>query len=105
MELNSKTANELIISGKLTIIDFSAEAWCAPCRTIGPIIDKLAEKYADKISIGKIDVDENDEIVSSFNIRNVPTILFFKDGRIVDKHVGAITELDLEQKVENLLKT
>lgn len=105
MELNSKTANELIISGKPTIIDFSAEAWCAPCRAIGPIIDKLAEKYVDKISIGKIDVDENDEIVSSFNIRNVPTILFFKDGKIVDKHVGAITELDLEKKVENLLNT
>ena len=84
------------------VVDFWA-TWCGPCRMIGPIIAKLAEKYDGKIVVGKCDVEENDDLAAEYGIRNIPTILFFKDGEVVDKMVGAQTEAKLEEKFQALL--
>ena len=84
------------------VVDFWA-TWCGPCRMIGPIIAKLAEKYDGKIAVGKCDVEENDDLAAEFGIRNIPTILFFKNGDVVDKMVGAQSEAKLEEKFQALL--
>jgi thioredoxin 1 len=94
--------NETFNEGKPVVLDFWAE-WCAPCRMIGPIIDELASKYEGRVIIGKVDVDENDAIATQFGIRNVPTVLFFKEGQIVDKLVGAIPKATYIEKIEQLL--
>ena len=84
------------------VVDFWA-TWCGPCRMIGPIISKLAEKYDGKIAVGKCDVEENDDLAAEFSIRNIPTILFFKNGVVVDKMVGAQNEAKLDEKFQALL--
>ena len=84
------------------VVDFWA-TWCGPCRMIGPIIAKLAEKYDGKIVVGKCDVEENDDLAAEFGIRNIPTILFFKNGVVVDKMVGAQNEAKLDEKFQALL--
>ena len=84
------------------VVDFWA-TWCGPCRMIGPIISKLAEKYDGKIAVGKCDVEENDDLAAEFGIRNIPTILFFKNGVVVDKMVGAQNEAKLDEKFQALL--
>lgn len=84
------------------VIDFSA-TWCGPCKKIAPIISKLAEQYEGRVNIGKCDVDDNEELTSQFGIRNVPTVLFIKDGQVQAKHVGAALEKELVEKIESLL--
>ena len=84
------------------VVDFWA-TWCGPCRMIGPIISKLAEKYDGKIAVGKCDVEENDDLAAEFSIRNIPTILFFKNGQLVDKQVGSAPKSVFAQKIEALL--
>ena len=84
------------------VVDFWA-TWCGPCRMIAPVIAKLAEKYDGKITVGKCDVEENDELAAEFGIRNIPTILFFKNGEVVDKMVGAQSEAKLDEKLQTLL--
>ncbi len=84
------------------VIDFWA-TWCAPCRMIAPIIAELAEEYDGKVVVGKCDVEEADEIASEFGIRNIPTILFLKNGEVVDKFVGAASKAKIEEKFKSLL--
>lgn len=103
MELNDVEWKKLIDDGESVVIDFSAESWCAPCRAISPIIDKLSEKYIDKIKIGKIDIDNNTELANVYNVRGVPTVLFIREGQVVDKIVGASQESNYEQKIESLI--
>ncbi|MDR0604017.1 MAG: thioredoxin [Bacteroidales bacterium] len=94
---------EALISGdKPVVIDFWAE-WCGPCRMISPIVEEVAQEYEDKVIIGKVNIDDNVKITVNFSIRNVPTLLFFKEGELVDKHVGAISKKDLVEKVNKLL--
>ena len=73
------------------VVDFWA-TWCGPCRMVGPIISELAEQYDGKIVVGKCDVEECDDLAAEFGIRNIPTILFFKNGEVVDKLVGAVSK-------------
>ena len=93
---------EISASQLPVVIDFWAE-WCGPCRMISPIIDELAGEYEGRAVIGKCDVDNNDDIVGKFMVRNIPTIVFIKGGQVVDKQVGACTEADLVKKLEKLL--
>ena len=84
------------------VVDFWA-TWCGPCRMVAPIISKLAEKYDGKIVVGKCDVEDNDSLAAEYNIRNIPTILFFKNGQPIDKVVGAVGEAKLDEKFQALL--
>ncbi|MGN1262536.1 MAG: thioredoxin [Prevotella sp.] len=84
------------------VVDFWA-TWCGPCRMIAPIIEELAHEYEGKVVVGKCDVEENDEIVSEFGIRNIPTVLFFKGGQVVDKTVGAVPKAKFVEKINALL--
>lgn len=97
---DSNFENEVLQSEKVVMVDFWAE-WCGPCRIVGPIVDELAKDYEGKAVIGKVDVDENPGISMRYGIRNIPTILFLKNGEIVDKQVGAVPKSVLEQKLKS----
>ena len=84
------------------VVDFWA-TWCGPCRQIAPVVSELAEAYDGKIVVGKCDVEEADEIAAQFGIRNIPTILFIKNGEAVDKRVGAAPKAKIEDKFKALL--
>ncbi|MFN5581234.1 thioredoxin [Gemmatimonas sp.] len=83
----------------LAVVDFWA-TWCAPCRMIAPIIEQLASDYAGKVKVAKLDVDNNQHTAAKFNVRSIPTILFFKDGKLVDQVVGAVPRPTLEGKFQ-----
>jgi thioredoxin 1 len=100
--ITDSTFDELLQSNKPLVVDFWAE-WCGPCKMIGPIVEDLAQEYEDKVTIGKMDVDENNEITTRYGIRNIPTLLFFKDGQLIDKQVGAAQKSALAQKIQMLL--
>lgn len=84
------------------VVDFWA-TWCGPCRMVGPVISELAKEYDGKITVGKCDVEECEDLAVNFGIRNIPTILFFKDGQVVDKLVGAQPKAKLQEKFDALL--
>lgn len=102
LQLTDGNINEIINSGKPVVIDFWAE-WCGPCRMVGPIIEELSKEYEGKVIVGKMDVDENIETPQVYGIRNIPTILFFKDGKVVDKQIGATQKSVFTAKIEALL--
>lgn len=93
---------ELLSQEKPVVIDFWAE-WCGPCRMIAPIVDELAAEYEGKVVIGKCDVEANDEIAMKYGVRNIPTILFIRNGEVVDKQVGAVSKNVLAEKIAALL--
>jgi len=97
IQITDETLNEVLETNELVIIDFWAE-WCKPCKIIGSILDEISEEY--NVTIGKIDVDENNDAVTKYGIRNIPTILFIKDGRVVDKIVGSATKEIIIDKIE-----
>jgi thioredoxin 1 len=99
-DANFKT--EVLESDKVSVIDFWAE-WCGPCRMVGPIVEELAKDYAGKANIGKVNVDFNPGIAMMYGVRNIPTILFIKGGKVVDKQVGAVPKAILEQKLKSHL--
>lgn len=84
------------------VIDFWA-TWCGPCRMVAPIIEELANEYDGKVTVGKCDVEEADDIAAEFGIRNIPTIVFMKDGKILDKIVGAASKSKIEEKIKALI--
>ncbi len=93
---------EVLESDKLSVVDFWAE-WCGPCRAIGPVVEELATQYAGKVNIGKVNVDNNANISTNFGITSIPAILFFKNGQIVDKQIGAVPKSVLEKKIIALM--
>ncbi len=105
MALTIKDDNfeSIVAEGKPVVLDFWA-TWCGPCKMIAPYIEELAEEFKDTVSIGKCDVDENAELPAQFGVRNIPTVLFIKDGKVMDKQVGATTKSALRDKIEALLK-
>ena len=103
MNVNDSNFEAILAEGKPLVLDFWA-TWCGPCKMVSPIIDELSQTYADRVNIGKVNVeDEADELVGKFGIRNIPTVLFLKDGQVVDKLVGAASKAMYEQKIEALL--
>lgn len=86
----------------LAIVDFWA-TWCGPCQIIAPVIEQLAQEYEGKLRVGKLDVDANQQTAVRFNVRSIPSILFFKDGKLVDTIVGAVPKAALVEKIERHL--
>lgn len=102
LEFTDETAKEAIETGNVVVIDFWA-TWCGPCMKLGPIVEELAEKYEGKATIGKVNIDEESDIVAENQIRSIPTVLFFKDGKLVDRSVGLVSFSDLESKLQAIL--
>lgn len=102
LEITDSNVQGYLDGGKLVVVDFWAP-WCGPCKAIAPIIEELANEYEGQVVIGKCDVDENTDLPATYGIRNIPTILFFKDGKVVDKQVGAATKSVLSDKIKALL--
>jgi thioredoxin 1 len=100
--ITSENFESLKNGEKPLVVDFWA-TWCGPCRMVGPVISELAEQFDGKITVGKCDVEENEELAVEFGIRNIPTILFFKNGQVVDKMVGAQPKAKIEEKFQSLL--
>ncbi len=101
-EIKDDNFEDLLKEGKPVVVDFWAP-WCGPCKQIAPIIEDLAKEYEGKVVVGKCDVDNNTELAARFGIRNIPTILFIKDGEVQEKHVGASQKADLKNKIDALL--
>jgi thioredoxin 1 len=94
--------SDVLDSDKLTVVDFWAE-WCGPCRAIGPIIEDLSKEYSGKVNVGKLNVDHNPEVSINYGITSIPAILFFKNGQVVDKLVGAQPKSNFVKKIEQHL--
>ena len=99
---DSNFADTVLNSDKPVLVDFWA-TWCGPCRAIAPAIEQLASEYEGRAVIGKVDVDENQQVAMQFGIRSIPTILFFKDGRPVDQLIGAVPKKALADRLETLV--
>ena len=104
MEVTITSENfETLKNGQLPlVIDFWA-TWCGPCRMVAPIIAEMAQKYDGKVVVGKCDVEESEDLAAEFGIRNIPTVLFLKNGEVVEKLVGAVPKAKFEEKFEALL--
>jgi thioredoxin 1 len=100
VEFTNDNFKEKVLDNKgVALVDFWAE-WCGPCRLIGPVVEDLSKEYDGKATIGKLNVDDNREIAAQYGIMSIPTLLIFKDGQIVDKHVGVASKGDLKKKIE-----
>jgi thioredoxin 1 len=104
MEVQITSENfESLKAGNLPlVVDFWA-TWCGPCRMLAPVIEELAKEYEGKIVVGKCDVEESEDLAAQFGVRNIPTVVFLKDGELVDKLVGAVSKQKFEEKFEALL--
>ena len=101
--VTSKNFDDLVAQGVPLVLDFYA-TWCYPCHRMEPIVESLAKEYKGRVIVGKCNVEDSEELAAMFLIRNVPTILFIKNGKLVDKQVGATDEAKLRSKIEQLLK-
>lgn len=103
IEINEANFEEVVMnSDQPVMVDFWAE-WCGPCRMIGPVVDKISVAYEGKAVVGKVNVDSNQEIAQKFGVRSIPTIVFIKNGEVVDKSVGVASENVLTEKLDKLM--
>lgn len=100
---DSNFETSVLKSDQPVVLDFWAE-WCGPCRMLGPVIEELAKEYEGKVLVGKVNVDNNPTTASKYGIRNIPTVLFIKDGEVKEKQVGVVPKTVLIEKVEALIK-
>ena len=98
-ELNAENFNEAVGSG-ISLVDFWAD-WCGPCRMLGPTIDEIAKENMD-ITVGKLNVDEHPELAGKYNVMSIPTLLFFKDGQLMDHSVGVVSKNVIQRKLDAL---
>ena len=103
LEITDSNFEETVLkSDKPVLVDFWA-AWCGPCRMVGPIIDEISEEYEGKAVVGKVDIDSNQQYAAQFGVRNIPTVLVFKNGELVDRKVGVSSKNDYAQALDNLI--
>jgi thioredoxin 1 len=103
LEITDANFDEVVLkSDKPVLVDFWAE-WCGPCRMVGPVVEEIANEYSGKAVVGKVNVDNNPGISMKFGIRNIPALLFFKNGEIVDKQIGAVPKSVLSDKLNKQL--
>ena len=103
LEITDSNFEEKVLnSDKPVLVDFWA-AWCGPCRMVGPIIDELSEEYEGKAVVGKVDIDSNQQYAAQFGVRNIPTVLVFKNGELVDRKVGVSSKNDYAQALDSLI--
>ena len=100
--VTNENAKEFMATELPIVLDFGA-AWCGPCKQLAPIIDELSEEYAGRIAVGKCDIEEADDLTMEYGIRNVPTVIFIKDGKVVERFVGYKSKSDVQAKFEALL--
>jgi thioredoxin 1 len=100
IEITDANFDELVLkSDKPVVVDFWAE-WCGPCRMIGPSIEEMSKEYEGRALVGKVNVDHNPEVSAKFGVRNIPTVLYIKNGEVVDKSVGAVPKTQLTTKLD-----
>ncbi len=92
---------EVLESKKVVLVDFWAE-WCGPCKVLGPIVEEIANDYKDKIVVGKVNVDDNNELASKYGIMSIPTLKFFKNGKIIGELIGAAPKQTIEKEIKKL---
>tara|TARA_B100000401_G_C52753226_1_gene694292 strand:- start:115 stop:432 length:318 start_codon:yes stop_codon:yes gene_type:complete len=103
LEITDENFEETVLkTDKPVLVDFWA-AWCGPCRMVGPIIDELSDEYKDKAVVGKVDIDSNQQYAAKFGVRNIPTVLIFKNGELVDRKVGVSTKSDYSNILDTLI--
>tara|TARA_B100000003_G_C10718784_1_gene286054 strand:- start:109 stop:426 length:318 start_codon:yes stop_codon:yes gene_type:complete len=103
LEITDKTFESVVLkSDKPVLVDFWA-AWCGPCRMVGPVIDELSGEYDGRAVVGKVDVDSNQEFAAKYGVRNIPTVLLFKDGELIDRKVGVSPKQVYAEAIDNVL--
>ena len=102
VEITDANIKDVIASGKPVVVDFWA-AWCGPCKMMLPILEELSNEYEGKVVVGKLNVDDNPDTCEEYGIMNIPTMLFFHNGELVNRHVGACRKQDLAQLFDSLL--
>jgi thioredoxin len=103
LQITDTSFEEVVLkSDKPVLVDFGAE-WCGPCRTLGPIIEELATEYEGRVVVGKVDVDNNQEFTAKYGVRNIPTVLMFKNGEVVGRQVGVASKKTYTDSLDSLL--
>jgi len=104
LSLNDETFDKEVAQAQgVALVDFWA-TWCYPCKMIAPILEEIAKDYSGKIKVGKVEVDEAGAIASRFNVMNIPTLIFFKDGKEIERIVGVTTKEDIARKIDKVIK-